>query len=461
MIVPRPKLIGWTALIVLPFGTLAALAPQAEAGALSLIALFFAGVLLDWALSLGVLDGIGVVLPDVARLSKDRAGVIEIQVVNDKCKPRLLRLGLPLPRELPSPQEDQWVLLPGGAPRARFSWPLTPVQRGRYLLHECRLETASLLGFWAVRRAAAAKGEVRVYPNLLTERKSVAAVFLNRGLFGIHAQRQIGKGRDFEKLREYLPGDSVQDVHWKATAKRVRPMTKVFQVERTQEVYVIIDSSRLSARSQAGRESLPGRGEAMAGLEPPKTENRAVLERFITAGLVLGLAAEKQGDLFGLLTFSDRVENFVRARNGQTHFNACRDAIYRLQPRQVSPDYDEVCSFIRLRLRRRALLVFLTSLDDPVLAESFVRNMDLICRQHLILVNMILAPEARMLFSNHPVAAVDDLYCELGGHLLWNNLRELGKVLRRRGVGFAMTANEGFTAELVTQYLSVKRRQAL
>jgi uncharacterized protein (DUF58 family) len=394
---------------------------------------------------LGVLDGIAVVLPDVVRLAKDRAGAIEIQVVNEKRTPRLLRLGLPLPRELPSPQEDQWVLLPGDAPRARFSWPVTPAQRGRYLLHECRLETASRFGFWAVRRAAAAKGEVRVYPNLLSERKSVAAVFLNRGLFGVHAQRQVGKGRDFEKLREYLPSDSLQDVHWKATAKRVRPVTKVFQVERTQEVYVIIDSSRLSARTAAGQGS----------------ENRALLERFITAGLVLGLAAQKQGDLFGLLTFSDRVENFVRARNGQVHFNACRDAIYSLQPRQVSPDYDEVCSFIRLRLRRRALLVFLTSLDDPVLAESFVRNMDLICRQHLILVNMILAPEARMIFSNHPVAAVDDLYGELGGHLLWNNLRELGKVLRRRGVGFAMTENERFTAELVTQYLGVKRRQAL
>ena len=58
----------------------------------------------------------------------------------------------------------------------------------------------------------------------------------------------------------------------------------------------------------------------------------------------------------------------------------------------VTPDFDELCTFIRLRLRRRALLIFLTALDDPLLAESFVRNMDLICRQHLILVNMIQPP---------------------------------------------------------------------
>src|SRR5207249_4933492 len=100
------------------------------------------------------------------------------------------------------------------------------------------------------------------------------------------------------------------------------------------------------------------------------------------------LASEQQGHLFGLLTFSDKVQKFVRAKNGKAHYAACRDALYALQPQIVTPDFDELCSFIRLRLRRRALLVFLTALDDPVLAESFVRNMDLIRRQHLILVNM-------------------------------------------------------------------------
>ena len=108
------------------------------------------------------------------------------------------------------------------------------------------------------------------------------------------------------------------------------------------------------------------------------------LERFVTAGLVLGLAAEQQGDLFGLLTFTNKVESFVRAKNGKAHFSACRDALYTLQPQVVTPDFDELCTFIRLRMRRRALLVILTSLDDPVLAESFVRNLELIRRQHPI-----------------------------------------------------------------------------
>jgi hypothetical protein len=92
-----------------------------------------------------------------------------------------------------------------------------------------------------------------------------------------------------------------------------------------------------------------------------------------------------------------------------------------------------VCSFIRLRLRRRALVVFLTALDDPALAESFVRSIELVSHQHLILVNVVQPPGAVPLFSDPNVSDIDDLYERLGGHLRWHNLQELGKVLHRKG----------------------------
>jgi uncharacterized protein (DUF58 family) len=110
---------------------------------------------------------------------------------------------------------------------------------------------------------------------------------------------------------------------------------------------------------------------------------------------------------------------------------------------------------------RRALLVFLTSLDDPMLAESFVKNMDLIRRQHLVLVNMLQPPGVAEVFSNPNIATLDELYQHLGGHLLWHNLRELEKVLQRRGVKFSLLGNEKLSVELVSQYLGVKRRQLL
>jgi uncharacterized protein (DUF58 family) len=432
-------------LLVAPFATVAGLLPSVAPFAVLLIGVFVVAVLLDALFAFRAVQEVSVECAETVRLSKDRAGELELLFKNPAPANRVLRFGLPLPREIESPQEDLLVEIPGAGKTSRIGWPCTPRRRGNYVLDRCHVEGASTFGFWSARAALPLRTELRVYPDLMRERKHVAALFLNRGTLGIHAQRQVGKGRDFEKLRDYIPGDGYEDIHWKATAKRGRPVTKVFQIERTQEIYVILDASRLSAREVADPAD-PGR-------------RVSTLERFITAGLMLALAAERQGDLFGLLTFSDRVHEFVRARNGQAHYSLCRDALYTLHPQIVTPDYDELFAFIRTRLRRRALLVFLTALDDPLLAESFERNVGLICRQHLLLVNMIQPLEVRPLFTNPRIARVDDLYRELGGHVQWQNLMELGKKLKQRGVQFSLLQNEKLSAGVVTQYLNVKRRQ--
>jgi uncharacterized protein (DUF58 family) len=176
--------------------------------------------------------------------------------------------------------------------------------------------------------------------------------------------------------------------------------------------------------------------------------------------LLLALAAEKQGDLFGLITFSDRVHGFVRARNGKAHYGACRDALYTLQPRLVAPDFDELFSLLRLRLRRRALLIFLTELDDPIVAEAFLRNVPLL-RQHLILVGMAKPLGTQALFEGPPVAGMDDVYRELAGHLQWNKLRKLGRVLSSQGVRFSLLDADTLGPQLASLYIDFKQRQLL
>ena len=91
----------------------------------------------------------------------------------------------------------------------------------------------------------------------------------------------------------------MDEIHWKATAKRNRAITKTFQVERTQEIYVVIDASRLSARPVV-----------LAGIEQP------ALERYVTSALLLLAAAQHQGDRFGLVTYDHRVRTFVRTSGG-------------------------------------------------------------------------------------------------------------------------------------------------
>jgi len=103
----------------------------------------------------------------------------------------------------------------------------------------------------------------------------------------------------------------------------------------------------------------------------------------------------------------------------------------------------------------------LTNLDDPVLAESFTANIDVISRRHLVLVNMLKPAGVQPLFSDTSANTVDDIYRNLGHHLQWRRLRETEKYLRRCGVGFYLLENENLCTDIVSQYLTVKRRQIL
>jgi uncharacterized protein (DUF58 family) len=379
----------------------------------------------------------------INRLTKNRAAKIPLVLTYDGNTPRQVRFALALPAAIESGQPDLQVALPAGGKRVLVNWECTAGRRGRFRAGPACLEAVSHWGFWLLRQRQEVPAELRVYPNLFSERKQLAALFLNRGAAGVQLRRMVGRGRDFERLREYQPGDSFDEVHWKGTAKRGRPITKVFQVERTQEIYVIIDASRLSAR-------------------PATQDGRTVttLERHITAALVLLLAAGRQGDRFGLVTHDARMRTFLRARSGALHYGACREAVHGLEPSEDSPDFAELFALLRMRLQRRALLIFLTDLGDPVLAEDFLRNVRVLSRQHLVLVNQVRTPGVEPLFARD-VPNDDEIHARLAGHFQWREARDVAERLRPLGVTAAMLPNERLAAELVGQYLTVKRRQLL
>jgi uncharacterized protein (DUF58 family) len=400
--------------------------------------------LVDLALAITALAQPVVSAPAVIRFSKDRAGSVPLVFNNPAGVAGRLRFALGLPAAFSNAHEEMRVELPAGAKHARIDWVCTARRRGRFGDVLACMETASRLGLWCVRTRQPLACELRVYPNLFSERKQLAALFLSRGQFGAKLRRTVGRGREFEKLRDYLPGDGFDEVHWKATAKRGRPITKVFQAERTQEIYVVIDASRLSAR--------PVTHEGVT---------QTALERYLTAAMVLLLAAERQGDRFGLLVHDARVRVFVRAAGGESHYSACREAIHALQPSEDTPDIAEIVRYLRTHLRQRALLFFLTDLTDPVLAEDFARHARLLARQHLVMVNQLRPPGVAPLFSTGEVAESADIYARLAGHARWAECQAIVKTLKPLGVTAGLLEDETMAAQLVSQYLAVKQRQML
>jgi len=438
MVIPRDRLLFWVGAL-LPFCALAALVPAAIAVTVVLTVALFVAAVADAVLAVIHTRGVSVALPDVVRASRTRATEIPVAIHNGKMRALEMEIGLPLPPAVGSENDTMRVTVPQGCIESDIPWPCRPKKRGSFGVRQCHFAIRSPLGLWNATGTTSCMSEIRVYPDLVGERRALAALFLNRGVFGLHSQRMIGQGRDFEKLRKYLPGDSFDDVHWKATAKRGYPVTKLYQVERTQEIYVVLDSSRLSGRTVG---------------------SQSALERFITSALVLGLVAERQGDLFGVMTFSDRIRRFIRAGGGKAHYNTCRDALFTLTPESASPDFGELCSFIRLKLRRRALIMILTDLGDPVVAESFLSNIDLVSGQHVVLVSMLKQQAVQPLFSEE-IDPSADLYDKLSGHMIWHDLRELGRSLHYHGARLSLVEDEKLSTDLVTQYMSVKARQLL
>lgn len=448
MIVPAQRLLVLAAAILFPLSLAMSFEPALllpGAGGILLLALLS---FLDAQAAPARQNGWTLSFPTVLRLTRGRPAPLRATLHRPATAGTLpVRIGLALP---PGLEPDHEIQTPPPEPdreSATIEWTLTASRRGKFGVEACAMETASPLGLWQFRSRHDVPCEIRVYPGLESEKKRFSALFLRRGGLGIRRERQIGQGREFEKLRDYIPGDAPGEIHWKTTAKRHEPVTKVFQVERTQEVYMVIDHSRLSRRVMPtvapGQNALPA------------------LEHHLRASLVGMLTARQQGDLFGLLTFSANLTGFVPCRHGHGHFNICRDKLYCLEPRPESPDFEGLFSFIGSRIRRRSLFLIFTALDDPVLSEQLLRCLPIIRRRHLTSLHMLRPPGLASLFTDGPVADPNDLRQHLAGHLLWKQVEETRRKLSHMGVPLFLSRPGDLAIDAVNHYLSVKQRQAL
>ncbi|MCL1920335.1 MAG: DUF58 domain-containing protein [Kiritimatiellaeota bacterium] len=438
---PSNRLIFWCAATLLPAALLLTLAPHL----LWLAALLAAAVCAAGAIDAAQVRGTAVsfALPEVTNFSCGRPGALNVRLAFPAAlQGRVVRLALDVPAEAGVADAVLDCRLPAGTEQAHIAWTCCPVRRGTLTVRHAACEVTSGLGLWHRIHRQAVRSALRVYPDLRGEQRKIAPIFVRRASAGAHACRLAGKGREFEKLREYVPGDDLGDIHWKATARRRFPITKVFQAERTQEAYIVLDVSRLSGRLLGD-------------------DAQTVLDQYIQTALTLVLAAERLGDRCGLIVFHRMVVRFLPADSGKQHFDACRNALYMLQTEAVAPDFRDLFAFLRARIPKRALMLFLTHIDTPALAEAFLDASRLVLRQHLLVVPLLTAHDAQPLFSTPPPETIDDAFRDLAAHLHWRDLNALERQLRARGVQSSLAPVRKATAVLGAHYLTVKERQLL
>ncbi len=442
MLVPSPRLIACS-LPVLPL----ALLPLMGSGWLWVPVFYLLLLLLVALLDLVWERGEGPALeffpPEELRLAKGRSGDLKLRFKVLRSL-QACRVGIPFAPELGVEEQEQQLQAVQEGEKRSVSWSLSPHERGVYESDTVFLQMLSRLGLWELRSRIPCPVTYKVHPDLQRERKALANLFLNRGLSGLRLQKIAGRGRDYDQLREYRMGDTLADIHWKATAKRNSLMARTYQIERTQEVYIVIDHSRLSSRPQPFAD-----GERA----------EAVLERFVTVANILAMTAIREGDLIGFMAFARITDRYIPAGSGTSHLRELQNGIFQLRPEAVYPDVDEWVRFTRSRVRRRSLIILLTDLSDATTFELLEQRVSLLSRTHMVVVAMIPPPGVNQLFAT--TKPDPDPWRDLAGHLLWRELQGYRKRLQALGVTLLLPAADRLAVDVVDEYLTLKQQQRL
>lgn len=325
-----------------------------------------------------------------------------------------------------------------GARRERL--PVTPVRRGRETAGALYVDSRGPLGLAARRGLIPLPWTATVYPPLVSMRlKASVAEARRRKEAGQQAVRRLGEGRMFESLREWVPGDDVRHIDWKATAHRGKVITRQYEAERRQYVLLVLDAGRLMTAEVGG----VGR-----------------LEFVVQAALELAYAAAQHDDNVGIMVFADGVRHFVPPQRGQLALKRILDVLAVTEPALVEPDYPGAFRYLSARNKKRALTVLFTDVVDRLASEALVANVASLRPRHLPLAVTLRNPELDRAATARPGTAHEAYRKAAAEELLRAREEALGH-MRAAGVLVLDVPPEKAAHAVVSQYHDLKRRGVL
>ncbi len=256
---------------------------------------------------------------------------------------------------------------------------------------------------------------------------------------GLANLRRPGEGRQFESLREWVPGDDTRHIDWKATARRRKVIARQYEEERRQQVLLVLDAGRLLTADLGGE---------------------ARMEHVVRAALWLAFAANYHDDNVGVMVFSDGVEHYVMPQRGRRGLRQVLDVLAVVRPKLVEPDYPAAFRYLAVRNRKRALTVFFTDVIDRLASEAMVTHVASLRPRHLPLVVTLRNPELDRAATAHPTT-VGEAYRRASAEELLMARDEALAGMRRGGAVVLDVHPERASRVVVEQYLELKRRGRL
>jgi uncharacterized protein (DUF58 family) len=374
-----------------------------------------------------------------AKLSLGADNRVQIRVASrSRLAGRLLVKDDP-PPEFTTPRRVVTADLAGYATRT-LSYFTRPTARGRYRFGNVHVRGRSLLGLTWWQRRFVLPQEVAVYPDLLeVERYDHLARADRLAQVGIRLTHTRGQGQEFESLREYTPDDEFRHIDWKATARRRRPITRQYELERSQTLLLMVDAGRMMS--------------ALIG-------DMAKLDYAVNAALMMAYVATAKDDAVGLITFADTVKAFVPPRKGRQQVGRLAEALYDLQPALVEPDYAAAFGLLYGQARKRALVVCYTDLVDVDASRRLLAHLSVLAPRHLPLLVTLRDSNLVAAARQMPTESFDVYRRALASQVETDRDTALS-VLRRRGVMVLDALPEKLTVASVNEYLALKARGRL
>jgi uncharacterized protein (DUF58 family) len=371
-----------------------------------------------------------------ATLALGIGSAVAIEVENRGGIPITARITDYAPPALEPDAPELEVRVAPGEP-SRVTYPIVPRQRGDMTLDVVAVRYRGpwqLVERWAI---VSLPQTVRVYPDLREAQRHTLAVIRARQI-AMEKRRAhaSGLGRDFESLREFQPGDELRDVCWTATARRGRLVTKIYQPERSQTVWILVDTGRLM-RARAG--------------------GRTRLDRAVNAAFALAEVATAAGDRVALLAYGRRSQRHVPPSRGAPHLRALLETLAVVQPESADADHYGAAAALMTAQKRRALVVWLTDVAETAAVPEVIESASRMLPRHVVLFAVMQDRELAALARAVPARA-DEMYRVVAAQEVLERRATLLQQLRQRGALALELSAEELTAAVIDNYLKVKER---
>ena len=318
-----------------------------------------------------------------------------------------------------------------------IQYELRPVKRGEYDFGRINLFASSRLGLVMRRSIFDAHTMVPVYPSFLQMRKyeNMASSHRLEDL-GVKKIRRIGHNMEFEQIREYVSGDDIRTINWKATARTAGLMVNDYQDEKSQKVYSLIDKGR--------------------SMQMP-FEGLSLLDYAINASLVISSIAIRKDDQAGLITFQHRVSTVLPASKRSKQMKYIMEALYNQKTAYKEADFSSLFATVRTKVTRRSLLLLFTNFESVSGLHRQLPYLRQMAKRHLLVTIFFENTEMHALLES-PAYTTKQIYNKAIAEKLALEKKLIVRELQSHGIHAILTSPQALTVNTINKYLELKAR---